>query len=101
MKETIKDKLKKNVKKKRSGMNNNNNRRNNGEEAVTETHCISCGGSVQDPESPVPLHIRQPRRVPEALGKGVAVNLQLGDLEQRAEREHFLHELIHVQSLVD
>ena len=71
-------------------MNNNNNRRNNGEKVVTETHCISCGGSVQDPESPVPLHIRQPRRVPEALGKGVAVNLQLGDLEQRVKREHFI-----------
>lgn len=36
--------------------------------------------TVLGPESPVPLHVRQPRRIPETFGERVAVDLQLGYL---------------------
>lgn len=36
--------------------------------------------TVQDPESPVPLHVCEPRWVSEAFGERVAVDLQFGDL---------------------
>lgn len=39
----------------------------------------------QDPESPVPLHVRQPRWVPEPFGKGITVDLQFGDLQNSRE----------------
>ena len=32
------------------------------------------------PESPVPLHVGEPRGVPETLGERVTIDLQLGDL---------------------
>lgn len=42
---------------------------------------------MQDPESPVPLHVGQPRRVPEAFGERVAVDLQFGDLKEEEEED--------------
>lgn len=36
--------------------------------------------TVQDPESPVPLHVGQPGGVSETFGKRVAVDLQFGNL---------------------
>lgn len=38
-------------------------------------------GAGQDPEFPVPLHVRQAGRVPEPFGEGITVDLQFGDLE--------------------
>ena len=52
----------------------------------THSWCLS-KPTVQDPESPVPLHVRQPRRVPETFGERVAVDLQFGDLETH-EKQH-------------
>lgn len=42
--------------------------------------------TVQDPESHVPLHVRQPRGVPETFGERVAVNLQFGYLGKHRSR---------------
>lgn len=39
----------------------------------------------QDPESPVPLHVRQPWWVPEPFGKWITVDLQFGDLQNSRE----------------
>lgn len=39
----------------------------------------------QPTESPVPLHVRQPRWVPEPFGKWITVDLQFGDLQNSRE----------------